>query len=125
MSTKGKSNLYGRGKRGKPDDKINYKYARYLSHKHQEDHIIRHGIKEMGLTVNQYKSQSIAFSNKNDRTDHISFVTDKGVTHKYSLKTKEYAIITKEGIVATYFKMNKEKWEGVVKQYERKKKNKR
>lgn len=124
MSTKGKSNLYGRGKRGKPDDKINYKYARYLSRRHQEDHIIRHGIEEMGLTPNQYKSQSVAFGNKVDIENHVSFVSDRGVTHKYSLKTNEYAIITKKGIVSTYYRMNIKGWKGIIKQNEKKKKKK-
>ena len=111
MSTKGKSNLYGRGKRGEPNDNINYKYARYLSHKHQEEHIKRHVIDEMGLTPNQYKSKSIAFGNKVDRKNHVSFVRLDGKTFKYSKTTKEYAIITKGGIVETYHKTNDKWWE--------------
>jgi hypothetical protein len=42
MSTKGKSNLYGRGKRGKADSKIGYKYSKYMSSKNEQDHINRH-----------------------------------------------------------------------------------
>ncbi len=120
MSTKGKSNLYGRGKRGEPNDNINYKYGKYLSHRHQEDHIDRHGIREMGLTRNQYKSQAVAFANKVDRENHVSFIRRNGETFKYSKITGELAVISKEGIVETYYKSNDKWWEGAKKKYEKK-----
>lgn len=119
MSTKGKSNLYGRGKRGKPDSKIGYKYAKYLSSNKELEHINKHGIREMNLTPNQYKSRAVAFANKVDEINHFSFTSERGLTYKYSLTTGEYAIITKGGIIATYFKIDEKRWERLVDQYEK------
>ena len=88
--SKGKSNLYGYGKRGQPTDKINFKYAKYFSNNKREDHVKRHGNKEMGLTTNQYLSKALAFANKADYENHDSFVVQSGKTFKYSFKTKSF-----------------------------------
>lgn len=112
MPTKGKSNLYGRGKRGQSNEHINYKYARILSPKHREDHVNRHGIKEMKLSnENQYKAAAISFANKVDRDNHESFVRANGITLKFSKTTGEFAAIDKEGTVTTFFKTSEKWWE--------------
>lgn len=115
MSTKGKSNLYGYGKRGQATEKINFKYAKYFSSNKREDHVKRHGNKEMGLTTNQYLSKALAFANKVDYENHDSFVIQSGKTFKYSFKTKEFSIISSRGIIETYFRINYKTWEAYKK----------
>lgn len=112
MATKGKSNLYGRGKRGEPNEHISYKYSKIFIQGDFDRHYYEHGRGEMGQSMDQYRSRAIAFANNVDRVNHLSFVNDRGLTIKYSLKTNELAMITKEGNVATYLLTS-------LKQYER------
>jgi|SRR5690554_933028 len=116
MATKGKSNLYGRGKRGKPNQNISYQYSKMYLPGGYEKHYIKHGKNEMGLSDDQYRSRGISFANKVDRKNHLSFVNEKGLTYKYSLKTKELVMVTKEGNIATYYITS-------LKEYKRLKKN--
>lgn len=118
MSTKGKSNLYGRGKRGKANEHISYEYAKMFLAGDYERHYLEHGKLQMGLTNDQYRSRGIAFANKVDRENHISFVNKKGLTVKFSLKTNELAMVTKEGKIATYFKSNLKEYERWKRIYE-------
>ena len=69
----------------------------------------------MKLTANHYKARAVAFANKVDEVNHVSFVNVHGKTFKYSYSTKEFAIISKYGTVKTYFKMNQSKWKAMVK----------
>ncbi|MCF7932660.1 MAG: hypothetical protein K9K93_05785 [Acholeplasmataceae bacterium] len=117
MATKGKSNLYGRGKRGEPNEHISYKYSKMFIQKGYDTHYNNHGHSEMGLTSDQYKSRGISFANNVDRQNHVSFVNDKGLTIKYSLKTNELAMITKEGNVATYLVTSLKQYERWMKVY--------
>jgi hypothetical protein len=112
MPTKGKSNLYGRGKRGEPNEHISYRFSKMFLQKRYESHYKKHGYSEMGLTSDQYKSRGVSFANKVDRDNHVSFVNDKGLTIKFSKKTNELVMVTKEGNVATYLVTS-------LKQYER------
>lgn len=113
MGTKGKSNLYGRGKRGQANKNISYKYSKMFLHKGFKKHYEVHGKNEMGLTEDQYRSMGISFSNKVDRINHESFTNEKGLTFKYSHKTNEIVLVTKEGEIATYFITNKKNWERI------------
>ncbi|MDY0074961.1 MAG: hypothetical protein RBR75_03615 [Acholeplasmataceae bacterium] len=122
MGTKGKSNLYGRGKRGKPNENISYEYSKMYLQGGYEKHYIKHGQNEMNLSNDQYRSRGIAFANKVDKENHISFVDAKGLTTKYSLKTKELVMVTKEGNVATYYKTSLKEYERLKNNYENRRK---
>lgn len=113
MPTKGKSNLYGRGKRGKSDDNIAFPYATLFLSKGFDSHYEKHGLNEMGLTRDQYRSRAIAFANKVDPLNHVSFINSKHFTYKYSLSTGEVVMVSEEGAVATYFKTNINNWERI------------
>lgn len=117
MPTKGKSNLYGRGRRGEPNEHISYKYSKMFIQNGYKKHYEKHGQTEMGLSSDQYKSRGISFANKVDRINHVSFVNEKGLTIKYSLKTNEFAMITKEGHVATYYITNEKQFERMKRNY--------
>ncbi|MGE4341597.1 MAG: hypothetical protein AB7E23_00675 [Bacilli bacterium] len=120
MPTKGRCNLYGRGKHGKADEWLNFKYARVFYNPKIDEHAHRHGLGEMGFqNVNQYRAAAISFSNKVDRVNHESFVSEKGATLKYSHLTGEFCVVTNSGVVYTYFKMNINGWKGVKKQHGR------
>lgn len=121
MPTKGKSNLYGRGKRGEPNDHISYKYSKLFLQGDFDRHYKDHGQRQMGLSEDQYRSRAIAFANQVDRVNHVSFVNEKGLTIKYSLRTSELAMVTREGNVATYFRTNIKEYERWKREYERRK----
>lgn len=120
MSTKGRSNLYGRGKHGKADSKIGYKHATHLTNKNEIDHIIRHGEKEMRLTKSQYRSRAVAFANKVDEVNHDSFVKHTGDTLKYSYITKEFIVVSNDGVIKTYFITTDKWWKKEKEKYEKK-----
>lgn len=117
MPTKGNSNLYGRGKRGEPNEHISYKYSKMFIQKGYKGHFEKHGQNEMGLSSDQYRSRAISFANKVDRQNHQSFVNDLGLTVKFSNITNEFAMITQEGNVATYFKTSLKEYERVKRYY--------
>lgn len=117
MPTKGKSNLYGRGKRGQPNEHISYKYTKMFIQSRYNRHFEKHGHNEMGLSSDQYRSMAISFANNVDRQNHLSFVNDVGLTVKFSKKTNEFAMITQEGNVATYFKTSQKEYERVKRYY--------
>jgi hypothetical protein len=117
MPTKGKSNLYGRGKRGQSNEHISYKYSKLFLQKGYNDHYEKHGQREMGLSSDQYRSRAISFANKVDRQNHLSFVNNVGLTVKFSKKTNEFAMITEEGNVATYFITSLKEYERVKRYY--------
>jgi len=51
-----------------------------------------------------YEAHAVSFANTVDRKNCESFVAANGSTYKFNRKTEEFAIITKKGIVITYFK---------------------
>ena len=109
MATKGASNRYGNtnGARhqGQPTEKINYSWAKDFNKKSLDKHFNDHG-KEMEFDSKEsYKQHAIKFANTIDKKNCISFVdSNTGATYKYNKVTNEFAIITKDGYVATYFK---------------------
>lgn len=119
MPTKGRSNLYGRGKHGEADSKIGFKYAKYFREKYKEDHIIKHGLNEMGVTPSQYISRAVSFANKVDRINHDSFVKSTGDTLKYSYLTKEFVVVSKDGLIKTYYVTTDKWWEKEKEKYEK------
>ena len=109
MPTKGPSNRYGNtnGSRhqGQATENINYQWAKNFNNKALVKHFTDHG-KNMGFESQEsYKQHAIKFANTVDKTNCVSFVDSKtGATYKYNKLTNEFAIITKDGYVATYFK---------------------
>ena len=55
-------------------------------------------------TKESYEAHAVSFANTIDRKNNVSFIDSKGSTHKYNMISGEYAVITKKGIVVTYFK---------------------
>lgn len=108
MSTKGASNRYPTGKRsstGKTASHINFEWARGFSKNSLDIHFNEHG-KNMGFENKEsYRQHAIKFSNIIDKKKCVSFIDAKtGATYKYNKVSNEFAIITKDGIVITYFK---------------------
>lgn len=100
IGTKGPSNLY-RSKTGK----TGYEYAKdFIRDKlatHADQHHTAMGLEKGDL--GGYLDQALYFAN-DIRTTTDSFVDAQGSTYKYDYVTNEFAIISKDGYVVTYFK---------------------
>ena len=107
MSSKGPSNLYGNSKgskRGHETKHTGFAWAKGFNSSTLADHFRRHG-KQMGCdTKESYAASAVRFANTVNRKDCISYKDKRGTTYKYNTKTNTFAIITKKGIVITYFK---------------------
>ena len=107
MSTKGASKHYGNargGKQGHETEHIGYAWAKAFNKTTLADHFRRHGA-QMGCdTKESYAAHAVKFANTVDRQNCISYKDKRGTTYKYNVKTNTFAIITKKGIVVTYFK---------------------
>ena len=107
MSTKGASNWYGNargGRHGHETAHTGFKWAVAFNKSTLANHYNKHG-KSMGFQDKySYEAHAVRFANTIDRKNCISFKDSKGSTYKYNVKTNELAIITKKGIVITYFK---------------------
>ena len=109
MATKGASNRYGNTngsrRQGQPTENTNYPWAKDFNKKSLNKHYDNHG-KSMGFDNKEsYKQHAIKFANTIDKKNCETFVDQKtGATYKYNKKTNEFAIITKDGYVTTYFK---------------------
>ena len=110
MSTKGKTNLYGHTKgsnKNNPSRKINFKYAKkfncYTLHTHLKYHK-----KEFNTKYKEeYEARAIKFANKIDHYHCKSLVDYQGTTFKYNIKTKEFVMVTKDGVIITYHHKDK------------------
>ena len=82
-----------------------YPWAKDFNKKSLDNHFYDHG-KDMGFDSKEsYKQHAIKFANTVDKKNCTSFVYSKtGSTYKYNKVTNEFAIITKDGYVVTYFK---------------------
>ena len=110
MSTKGPSNRYGNtrgGKNGHETKKTGFAWAKAFNKSSIDKHFGEHG-KEMGFqSKEEYVAHAISFANTIDRINNDSVIDGKGTTYKWSKKTNELVIITKDGIVVSYYKPNK------------------
>ena len=63
-------------------------------------------MKSLGFTSEEeYRAHAVSFANKVDRVNNLSYVRPRtGETVKFNTKTGEFAVITKEGYVTTYFR---------------------
>lgn len=106
MATKGASNHYGNSRGGRQSHgskHIGYKWAKKFNKNTLKVHFERHG-KEMGCSnENEYAAKAVHFANTIDRINCTSFIDGNNSTYKYNYKTHEFAIITKDGFVVTYY----------------------
>lgn len=107
MATKGASNRYGNargGRQGHPTQHTGFAWAKAFNRKTLNDHFQRHG-EQMGCpTKESYNAKAVQFANTIDRKNNVSFVAPNGTTYKFNKANGTLAIITKNGIVVTYFK---------------------
>ena len=108
MATKGPSGRYNGtrgGKKGDATKSISYPWAKDLNKGGANKHYNKHA-NEMGLaTVEAYTAHALRFANTIDKVNCVSFVrAGNESTYKYNKTTNEFAIITKDGYVVTYYK---------------------
>ena len=107
MATKGASNRYGNsrgGRNGHPTEHIGYQWAKAFNKNTLQDHFDRHGSQVGTPSKESYAAHAVKFANTVNRKDCVSFIDKRGSTYKYNKVTNEFAIITKKGIVVTYYK---------------------
>lgn len=109
MATKGASNRYGtpRGKNSPNNTHdVNYEWARDFN-KYTLD---KHG-KELNLDSKEsYKQHAIKFANTVDRENLKAYVDFNGTTYKLNEKTNELVIVSKNGIVISYYRVTDKFW---------------
>ena len=108
MSTKGASNRYGNagnGSRGHATKHTGFAWAKDFKSSTLKNHIDKH-MKSLDFSSKEeYRAHAVYFANKIDRVNNLSYVRPRtGETVKFNTKTGEFAVITKEGYVTTYFK---------------------
>ena len=107
MSTKGPSNRYGNsrgGRQGHATKHTGFAWAKGFNNSSLPSHYGRHGQETNANSVTSYAAKAVKFANTIDRKNNVSFVDKKGSTYKFNKSTGEMAIITKKGVVVTYFK---------------------
>jgi len=103
MATKGASNHYGNargGRQGLMTTHTGFAWAKTFNKATLKDHAAKHG-QQHGTA--DYMAHAVAFSNRIDRANHISYVRKDGTTVKYSKTTNEFAVINKNGTITTYY----------------------
>ncbi len=107
MSTKGPSNHYGNanhGRQGHATEHTGFAWAKGFNKNTLKGHFGDHG-KEVGASnANYYAAKAVHFANAVNKKDCITKKDKHGTTYKYNKKTNEFAIITKKGVVITYYK---------------------
>lgn len=117
---KGASNLYGNPSE-KPTENINYPYAKKFNKQTLMSHYTNHGYEVGATDIWDYEAMAVDFANDVNNVTHDSFVDDRGTTYKFSYETYEFAIITKNGMIVTYFVPDKGEvyWHNVKEKYNR------
>lgn len=109
MPTKGPSNRYGNsrgGRKGHPTMHTNFEFAKSFMPSDLVGHYERHGAEFGATSQDDYVNRSIKFANYVDRKNCKSIVDNNGTTYKYNTKTRELVIVTKNGIVVSYYKIS-------------------
>lgn len=107
MATKGASNWYGNargGRQGQPTQHTGFAWAKAFNQSTLDDHFQRHGEQMNCPTKESYNASAVKFANTVDRKNNVSFVARNGTTYKFNKVGGTLAIITKRGVVITYFK---------------------
>ena len=110
MATKGFSNRYGntRGGYGKNNPHgVNYEWAKDFNHNTLNDHYKKHKNEFDSKSKESYKQKAIKFANTVDKKNCKAYVDINGTTYKFNNKTKELVIVSKNGTIITYYKVNK------------------
>ena len=110
MPTKGPSNRYGtpRGQytTNNPSG-VNFQWAKDFNKRSLKTHFKKHS-KEFKIdSIVSYRQHALRFCNYVDFKNNDVRVDCKGTTYKFNKRTKELALITKEGIIVSYYKANK------------------
>lgn len=105
MATKGASNRYGGDKyaflnNGDRKNVASYQWAKDFNNKSLERHSSDHG--QDFQDIESYRLHAVAFANLVS-SECETFVGNNNSTYKYRESTNEFAIITKDGYVVTYF----------------------
>lgn len=107
MSTKGASNRYGNagnGNKGHATKHTGFAWAKDFNPSTLKTHANKH-MKSMGFSsIEEYRAHAVSFANKVDRINNVSYVRKTGETVKFNTQTGEFAVITREGYVTTYYK---------------------
>lgn len=109
MATKGPSNLYGKtnGSRKKNSSKdIGYPWGKSFNRDSLKDHSDRHSHDANSHNIDEYKAKALGFANAIDTMHNVSYIDENGTTYKFNKKTREFAIITRKGMVVTYYKLD-------------------
>ena len=74
--------------------------------------IIKHAYKKHknefdSKSKESYKQKAIKFANTVDKKNCKAYVDINGTTYKFNNKTKELVIVSKNGTIITYYKVNK------------------
>lgn len=107
MGTKGASNHYGNargGRQGHITTHTGFAWAKGFNKSTLQAHAAKHG-QEYGVAG--YVAHAVAFANRVDRLNHVSYIRKDGATVKYSKTTNEFAVINKKGFVTTYYRPEK------------------
>lgn len=126
MATKGPSNLYGKtnGSRKKSSNTdIGYPRGKNFNRDSLKDHSDRHSHDAYSHNTDEYKAKALGFVNSIDPLHNVSFVDRRGTTYKFNKKTREFAIITRKGMVVTYYKLDS--YEDYLKEIKKKGKRKK
>lgn len=110
MATKGASNRYGNSRGsslGHITEHTGFAWAKGFNKTTLTDHYQRHGSQVQSDSEESYIAHSVKFANTVDRNNCVSFIDERGSTYKYNKKTNEFVIITKKGVVVTYYKPEK------------------
>ena len=83
---------------------IGYEWARAFNKKTLKDHFSRHGKQMDCTTAEEYNAKAVSFANTINKEKYESFVAKNGSTYKYDASTNRLAVISKFGIVVTYYK---------------------
>ena len=107
MATKGASNRYGNtrgGRKGHSTNNTGFAWAKAFNKNTLQQHFKKHGTQMEAHTKESYNAKAVRFANNVDRKNCITMKDGNGTTYKYNKKTNEFAMITKKGIVITYYK---------------------
>ncbi len=109
MATKGASNRYGtsRGKNSPSNPYgVNYEWSKDFNKNSLDKHFNKHG-KEFDLSSKEsYRQHAIKFANTVDKKNCKAYVDINGTTYKFNNKTGELAIINKNGIIISYYRVS-------------------
>lgn len=103
MATKGASNHYGNARgshKGHITIHTGFAWAKSFEKTTLKTHVEKHG---QPYGTNRYIAKAVAFANRVDRVNHVSYIRKDGTTVKYSKKTNEFVVVDKHGKIQTYY----------------------